>query len=64
MTKHLGWLFITFLLVSQANAKVIRGTITDAASNEPLPAATVQVLGVYDGTISNTEGKYILELSV
>ena len=43
-------------------AKVIQGTVTDASTGEPLSAATVHVLGAYDGTVSNTEGKYVLSL--
>ncbi|MDP6038034.1 MAG: DUF5686 family protein, partial [Candidatus Latescibacteria bacterium] len=62
MRLRLGLLILGVLLGSQAQAKVIRGTVTDAATGEPLPAATVQVLGTYDGTISNTQGIYVLEL--
>ncbi len=62
MTTRLGWLFAVFLMATQAQAKVIRGVVTDAATGEPLPAATVWVLGTYDGTVTNTEGKYVLAL--
>ena len=63
MKFRLGLLILgVFLLGTQAQAKVIRGTVTDAATGEPLPAATLQVLGVYDGTISNAQGIYVLEL--
>ena len=56
------WFFAVLLLATPVQAKVIQGTVTDASTGEPLPAATVHVLGVYDGTISNTEGKYVLSL--
>ena len=56
------WVFAVLLLTAQVQAKVIQGTVTDASTGEPLPAATVHVLGAYDGTISNTEGKYVLDL--
>ncbi len=62
MTMRWVWLFAVLLLPTQVQAKVIRGTVTDASTGEPLPAATVQVLGAYDGTISNTEGKYVLSV--
>jgi len=62
MTTQWVWLFAVLLLATQVQAKVIQGTVTDASTGEPLPAATVHVLGVYDGTISNTEGKYVLSL--
>lgn len=62
MTTRWVWLFAVLLLATQVQAKVIQGTVTDASTGEPLPAATVQVLGAYDGTISNTEGRYVLSL--
>ena len=39
------WFFAVLLLATQVQAKVIQGTVTDASTGEPLPAATVQVLG-------------------
>ncbi|MYB59105.1 MAG: carboxypeptidase-like regulatory domain-containing protein [Gemmatimonadetes bacterium] len=62
MTMRWVWFFAVLLLATQVQAKVIQGTVTDASTGEPLPAATVHVLGTYDGTISNTEGKYVLSL--
>ena len=62
LTTRWVWLFTVLLFATQAQAKVIQGTVTDALTGEPLPAATVQVLGAYDGTISNTEGRYVLSL--
>ena len=62
MTMRWVWFFAVLLLTAQVQAKVIQGTVTDASTGEPLPAATVHVLGAYDGTISNTEGKYVLSL--
>ncbi len=62
MTMRWVWLFAVLLFAAQVQAKVIQGTVTDASTGEPLPAATVHVLGAYDGTISNTEGKYVLSL--
>ena len=62
MTTRWMWFFAVLLLAVQAQAKVIQGTVTDASTGEPLPAATVHVLGAYDGTISNTEGRYVLVL--
>ncbi len=41
----------------------VRGTITDAASGEVLPAATVQVEGTLRGTITNSDGAYELRLN-
>ena len=41
---------------------VIHGHVSDAASDEPLAAATVQVVDTYRGTIANDSGDYVLEL--
>ena len=62
LTTRWMWFLAALLLATQAQAKVIQGTVTDASTGEPLPAATVHVLGAYDGTISNTEGRYVLSL--
>ena len=32
---------------------LVRGTVTDAATGQPLPAATVQLTGTCRGTIAN-----------
>lgn len=39
-------------------AQILRGRVSDAATNEPLPAATVQIAGTYRGTITNNDGMY------
>ena len=62
LDNAMGVVICRFLLATPVQAKVIQGTVTDASTGEPLPAATVHVLGAYDGTISNTEGKYVLTL--
>ena len=41
---------------------LVRGTVTDAATGQPLPAATVQLTGTYRGTIANDEGEYSLKV--
>ena len=62
MTTRWKWLFVIFFVAPATQAKVIRGSVTDAATGEPLPAATVLVLGTYHGAISNAEGQYEVEL--
>jgi TonB-linked SusC/RagA family outer membrane protein len=42
---------------------IIEGTVTDAATGEPLPGATVQVVGTSRGVVSDMEGKYSIEAS-
>ena len=39
---------------------LVRGTVTDAASGQPLAAAAVQLAGTWRGTIANDEGEYQL----
>ena len=39
-------------------AQILRGRVSDAATNESLPAATVQIAGTYRGTITNNDGMY------
>ena len=41
---------------------LVRGTVTDATTGQPLPAATVQLAGTYRGTIANDEGEYSLKV--
>ena len=41
---------------------LVRGTVIDAATGQPLPAATVQLAGTYRGTIANDEGEYSLKV--
>ena len=62
MTTRFGWLFVVLLFSAPAQANAIRGTVTDAATGDPLPVATVRVLGTYHGAISNAEGQYEVEL--
>ena len=39
-------------------AQILRGRVSDAVTNESLPAATVQIAGTYRGTITNNDGMY------
>ncbi|MBI3765422.1 MAG: carboxypeptidase-like regulatory domain-containing protein [Ignavibacteriales bacterium] len=41
---------------------VLRGTVTDASTAEPLIAANIRVLGTSKGTITNAQGKFTLSL--
>jgi hypothetical protein len=40
--------------------RVIRGVVMDEESGAPLPQATVQILGTYEGAITNLDGAYEL----
>ena len=47
---------------AHAQPWLVRGTVTDEATGQPLPAATVQLAGTYRGTIANDEGEYSLKV--
>ena len=47
------------ITLSQSN---IVGYVKDAQTQEPLPAANIQIKDTYRGTISNEDGKFVLEL--
>lgn len=40
--------------------RILSGTIFDQETRETLPAATVQIVGTYKGTVSNAEGRFEL----
>ncbi|MBN2356308.1 carboxypeptidase-like regulatory domain-containing protein, partial [candidate division KSB1 bacterium] len=42
--------------------KILHGTVRDAQSGKPLPAANVQVIGKMRGTIANADGSYRLDI--
>ncbi len=48
---------------AEANGQVLRGRVSDVTSNEPLPAATVQIAGTFQGTITNSYGLYAIEVN-
>ena len=52
--------FVNSVLTGQT--KTIHGYVRDGETGEALPMANIQVEGTYRGTISNQDGKYILEL--
>lgn len=43
------------------NNTIIRGTVTDANTGEPIPFVTVVLTGTTFGTITDKEGKYFIE---
>lgn len=59
----LGALLLAGPAVSHAQSSVtVRGTVTDAETGDPLPAANIQIDGTYRGTITNDEGRFTLDL--
>ena len=53
-------LLISFNLFAQEKGKII-GTITDKASDSPLPGVNVLLKGTYYGAASDFSGKYIIK---
>ena len=64
MKKKFYVFFLLCLSVLSAVAQDLKitGTVTDGATDEPLPGATVQVKGTANGTITDFEGKYVLQV--
>jgi len=59
------WILLTLLIgqvtgVTESSAQVLKGRVSDGTTNEPLPAATVQISGTFQGTITNTDGLYAI----
>ncbi|WP_152559787.1 carboxypeptidase-like regulatory domain-containing protein, partial [Hymenobacter sp. IS2118] len=46
--------------VQAAAAPVLRGSVTDAGSSEPVPGCTVLIVGTVFGVITNAEGQFEL----
>jgi len=53
-----SFVFLVFIFsIPLYSQKLISGYIRDRETREPLPAANIQIVGTFQGTISNTEGK-------
>lgn len=66
--QNLIYLFVcmSFLLLpakSMAQERMIQGTVTDAATNEPLIGASIAVKGSTVGTVTNATGNFSLSVS-
>ncbi len=55
-------LVLTSLIHSLYAQKLLRGTVRDSETNQPLPAANIQIEGTFSGTITNDEGEYLLQI--
>ena len=42
------------------HAQILQGRVSDQTTNLPLPAATVQIAGTFQGTITNNDGIYTI----
>lgn len=51
-------LFVCFATYAQSGT--VTGTVTDAKTNEPMPAVTVQIVELSAGTATNIDGEYTI----
>jgi hypothetical protein len=65
MKSRVAFLIVQFLFLSLpafSQVVTLSGTVRDAVTNSPLPAANIRVLGTTKGTIANSMGVYRLAL--
>ncbi|HLX11889.1 MAG TPA: TonB-dependent receptor [Bacteroidota bacterium] len=60
--QALGLLVVLFasIVVGQPGKAVIKGTITDKSTGEPLIGVNVSVKGTYKGAVTDVEGKFVI----
>ncbi len=56
----IGWLVISQAACAQETATTLRGTVTDAETHQPIPAANVYISGTTRGTTTDEKGNYVL----
>ncbi|MCB9081196.1 MAG: carboxypeptidase-like regulatory domain-containing protein, partial [Lewinellaceae bacterium] len=65
LPRNVLWLLLVFLLPAGtvwAQTRTVSGTVTDATDNSPMIGVTVQVVGTTDGTITDLDGRYQIQL--
>ncbi|MFA6469226.1 MAG: TonB-dependent receptor [Bacteroidota bacterium] len=64
MKKAIRLLLLSGLLTAILFAQgTIRGTVTDAGNNQPLPSVNISVLGTNLGTVTNENGEYSISVN-
>jgi iron complex outermembrane receptor protein len=61
-TVMLVLLFIWGISTAMAQSGTVQGTIVDASDGSPLPGATVLVKGTTNGTVTDMNGKYSIQV--
>ena len=61
----ISFIFLLFPLMCHVvfAQKTIRGHVQDAKNNEPLAATNIQIEGTFQGTISNQEGDFAIQVA-
>jgi len=54
-------LFLFYIVHGQQETPTVSGTILSGEDNSPLPMATIQIKGLNQGTVSDVDGKYVLQ---
>ena len=62
VTGGLALLALLWAVSAEGQPWWVQGAVVDAATGQPLPAATVRLTGTYRGTIANDEGEYRIEV--
>ena len=64
MKKVVFFLFMMFPMFVIGQEIRLKGTITERDTNEPLPGVTVSVKGTSEGTVSNFEGNFEINIKL
>ncbi|MDF1550860.1 MAG: SusC/RagA family TonB-linked outer membrane protein, partial [Bacteroidales bacterium] len=63
MKKLLLFLFISIGMLQYANAQTVTGLVTGSDDGQPLPGVNIQIKGTSNGTITDLEGKYTIDVA-
>ena len=63
MNKYISLtILLIFFLTAVSAQSSLTGRVTDADTGEPLPAATITIVGTTTGTVTDIDGKYSLQV--
>ncbi len=60
--KSINLYFFFLILTFAARSQTIKGRVIDARTNQPLPFVSLQIKNTQNGTLSNIEGKFQLDI--
>lgn len=64
-SRRVGWMSVLLTLfcsVAFSQSRTIRGKVTDARDNTPLPGVTVKIVKTAAGTVTGTDGTYSISV--
>ncbi len=62
-SRRVGWMSVLLSLICSvafSQSGTIRGKVTDARDNTPLPGVTVKIVNTASGTVTGADGSYSL----